>query len=235
MAGGRRERGHGRRPRHRPRGLRTSPRARRARPREPGRLRRSLREQDEGRGGRCTLLEEQNHCSVYAARPRTAPSVLAERHGGRGRLRGRARDLPGHPARDGRGDARGAPGLEAVAELEEVSAARRVHRPRRVPLRGGGPRPLRDGARGRLRGGEKPQAPAPEAEALPYHGGSTPARAAPSAAAATSATGASRTLSRPLRTPPRRIREIERELDYPATYAPFPRMLLDGAWASSRP
>ena len=38
-------------------------------PREPGRLRRSLREQDEGRGGRCTLLEGQNHCSVYAARP----------------------------------------------------------------------------------------------------------------------------------------------------------------------
>jgi Fe-S-cluster containining protein len=34
-----------------------------------GALRQSLRERDEGAGGRCALLEGQNHCSVYAARP----------------------------------------------------------------------------------------------------------------------------------------------------------------------
>ena len=39
-------------------------------PREPGAVREALRERHEGEGGRCTLLEGNNHCSVYSARPR---------------------------------------------------------------------------------------------------------------------------------------------------------------------
>ena len=38
-------------------------------PREPGVMREALRERSEGSGGRCTLLEGQNHCSVYGSRP----------------------------------------------------------------------------------------------------------------------------------------------------------------------
>ena len=52
-----------------------------------GGLRLSLREQDEGAGGRCSLLEGNHHCTVYEARPKHCrtfpywPSVLEDEAG----------------------------------------------------------------------------------------------------------------------------------------------------------
>ena len=85
---------------------------------------------------------------------------------------------------------------------------------------------------------KKPHAPAPEAEGrCPYHveGKCTAREGRPSAAAATSATGLLDALEATHERLPGEIREIERELDYPATYAPFPRMLLTEAGVEARP
>ena len=216
-------------------------------PREPGRLRRSLREQDEGRGGRCTLLEGQNHCSVYDARPAHCstfpywPSVM-ETEDGFEAARGTCPGIRLEPDEETRAEAFRR--LEAIyAELEELLAAvRPVCIARGVCCRFEEADHVlyATGLEADYAAAKKPHAPAPEAEGrCPYHvGGKCTAREGRPLGCRSYF--CDRGFSDALEATHERllgeIREIERELDYPATYAPFPRMLLDrGVGVEARP
>jgi Fe-S-cluster containining protein len=207
-------------------------------PRDPGALRETLRERDEGRGGRCTLLEGHNHCTVYGDRPahcRTFPywpSVLEDEEGFE-RARATCPGIRVEPTEAQR--------REGFRRLEEVyrdlaellDAVRPVCIARGVCCRfeEAGHDLYATALEADYAASVHPTAPAPEAEGrCPYHvAGRCTARDGrplgcrtyycdPSMQEALEATH-ERFL--------RRIRAIERDLGYPAAYAPFPAMLAD--------
>lgn len=207
-------------------------------PNEPGAMRETLRERSEGDGGRCTLLEGSNHCSVYEARPEHCktfpywPSVM-ETTDGFERARATCPGIKVEPTEKQRQE--GARRLaEIYAELDELLAAvRPVCLARGICCRFEEADHIlyATGLEADHAADTLPDAPAPEAEGrCPYHvGGKCTAREArplgcrtyfcdPSMRDALEATH-ERFLGR--------IREIERDLDYPAVYAPFPALLAD--------
>lgn len=208
------------------------------RPGHEGEVRRALREVNEGNGGRCTLLAGTNECTVYDARPRhcaTFPywdSVLDTREG----FEAARATCPGIRVEPTEGQRRAAfARLEALyAELEELLAAvRPVCIARGVCCRFEEADHVlyATGLEADYAASRHPEAPAPEAEGrCPYHvKGRCTAREGrplgcrtyycdPSMSDALEATH-ERLLGR--------IREIERDLDYPRTYAPFPALLED--------
>ena len=207
-------------------------------PRTPGALRRTLRERDEGQGGRCTLLEGNNHCSVYAARPshcRTFPywSSVMESADGFERARATCPGIRVEPTEAQRAEAsrRLARIYEELDEL--LTAVRPVCLARGICCRFEEADHVlyATGLEADHAAALLPEAPAPEAEGrCPYHvAGRCTAREGrplgcrtyfcdPSLRDALEATH-ERFLAR--------IREVERDLDYPAVYAPFPALLAD--------
>lgn len=205
-------------------------------PREPSRLRRSLRETDEGSGGRCTLLEGANHCSVYTARPshcRTFPYWLSVMETEDGFEAARA-TCPGiRPEPDAAMQAEAFARLEAIyVKLGELlDAVRPVCIARGVCCRFEEADHIlyATGLEADYAAHKLPDAPEPEAEGrCPYHvKGRCTAREGrplgcrtyycdPQMSDALEATH-ERLLGE--------IRDIERDLGYPASYAPFPAML----------
>lgn len=203
-----------------------------------GELREALREQIEGEGGRCSLLEGRNQCTVYDARPehcRTFPywrSVM-EDEAGFERARGTCPGIRIEPDPEQRRLA--FERLEAIYdELEQLLAAvRPVCIARGVCCRFEEADHVlyATGLEADYAAAKKPIAPAPEAEGrCPYHvKGKCTAREGrplgcrtyycdPSMQDALEATH-ERLLGE--------IRAIERDLSYPATYAPFPALLAD--------
>lgn len=207
-------------------------------PREPGRLRETLRERDEGDGGRCTLLEGRNECTVYAARPVHCqtfpywPSIL-EDEAGFERARATCPGIRVEPTEAQR--------LEGFRRLEEIydeltellDAVRPVCIARGVCCRFEEADHVlyATGLEADYAAARKSEAPAPEAEGrCPYHvAGRCTAREGrplgcrtyycdPSLQEALEATH-ERLLGR--------IRAIESDLGYPSSYAPFPAMLAD--------
>lgn len=220
-------------------------------PREPGRQRLSLRETNEGNGGRCTLLEGANHCSVYEARPahcRTFPywpSVL-ESVDGFEAARATCPGIQVEPSAAARQEAFAR--LESIyARLDEMLAAvRPVCIARGVCCRFEEADHVlyATGLEADYAAHKLPVAPAPEAEGrCPYHvKGRCTAREGRPLGCRTYYCDP--TLQDALEATHERflaeIRAIERDLDYPAAYAPFPAMLAardvgtgDGASAGS--
>ncbi len=203
-----------------------------------GTLREALRERAEGDGGRCTLLEGRNECSVYAARPehcRSFPywnSVL-EDEAGFERARGTCPGIRVEPTESQRREAFGR--LEAIyAELEELLAAvRPVCIARGICCRFEEADHVlyATGLETDYAAHKKPVAPAPEAEGrCPYHvGGMCTAREGRPLGCRTYYCDP--TLRDALEATHERllgdIRQIERDLGYPATYAAFPALLAD--------
>jgi len=207
-------------------------------PHEPGVMREALRERSEGEGGRCTLLEGNNHCSVYGARPEHCktfpywPSVM-ESEDGFERARATCPGIRMEPTAEQRRE--GARQLAAIyAELDELlDAVRPVCLARGICCRFEEADHVlySTGLEADHAAATLPEAPVPEAEGrCPYHvAGKCTAREArplgcrtyfcdPSMQDALEATH-ERFLAR--------IREVERSLGYPAVYAPFPALLAD--------
>lgn len=207
-------------------------------PRQPGVLRETLREVQEGRGGRCTLLEGQNHCSVYTDRPEHCrtfpywPSVL-ETEDGFEAARATCPGIRVEPTEAQR--------QEAFARLEQIyadleatlAAVRPVCIARGVCCRFEEADHVlyATGLEADYAASKLPEAPAPEADGrCPYHvAGRCTAREGrplgcrtyycdPTMLPALEATH-ERLLGR--------IREIEEDLGYPVSYAPFPALLAD--------
>lgn len=207
-------------------------------PNGSGELREALRERDEGGGGRCTLLEGRNQCSVYTARPEHCrtfpywPSVLGDEAGFE-RARATCPGIRVEPSEAQRSAAFAR--LEAIyAELEELLAAvRPVCIARGVCCRFEEADHVlyATGLETDYAAMKKPLAPAPEAEGrCPYHvGGMCTAREGRPLGCRTYYCDP--TMQDALEATHERllgdIRQIERDLDYPATYAPFPALLAD--------
>ena len=205
-------------------------------PRGAGEIRRSLRETSEGAGGRCTLLEGANHCRVYDARPRHCktfpfwPSVL-ETEGGFEAARATCPGIRIEPSADLRAAAF-ARLKNLYAELEDLlSAVRPVCIARGVCCKFEEADHVlyATGLEADYALAKHPDPPEPEAEGrCPYHrGGKCSAREGrplgcrtyycdPTLRDALEATH-ERCLTE--------IRALERDLGYPARYAPFPEML----------
>ncbi|WP_419191180.1 YkgJ family cysteine cluster protein [Saltatorellus ferox] len=207
-------------------------------PNRGGELRETLREREEGGGGRCTLLEGRNDCSVYTARPEHCrtfpywPSVM-EDEAGFERARGTCPGIRLEPTSAQREAAFAR--LEAIyAELEELLAAvRPVCIARGVCCRFEEADHVlySTGLEADYAAAKKPVAPAPEAEGrCPYHvAGRCTAREGRPLGCRTYYCDP--TLQDALEATHERllgeIRQIERDLDYPASYAPFPALLAD--------
>ena len=203
-----------------------------------GELREALRERNEGDGGRCTLLEGRNQCTVYDARPEHCrafpywPSVM-EDEAGFERARATCPGIQVEPTPDQRRIA--FERLEAIyADLEQLLAAvRPVCIARGICCRFEEADHVlyATGLEADYAAAKKPAAPAPEAVGrCPYHvKGMCTAREGrplgcrtyycdPSMQDALEATH-ERLLGE--------IRVIERDLGYPQAYAPFPALLAD--------
>ncbi|MEM9801577.1 MAG: YkgJ family cysteine cluster protein [Planctomycetota bacterium] len=207
-------------------------------PRREGRLAEALRERSEGEGGRCSLLEGTNVCSVYEARPehcRTFPywtSVLDDADGFE-RARATCPGIRIEPAPDVRREA--FERLEALyAELEDLLAAvRPMCLARGVCCRFEEADHVlyATGLEADYAAEKHPSAPAPEAEGrCPHHvaGRCTAREGRPLGCRTyfcdpTWSDALEATHERFLR----RIRDLEDELGYPSSYAPFPAMLAD--------
>lgn len=208
-------------------------------PKEPGRLRRTLR-QTPGRegGGRCSLLEGPNECSVYGARPRQCrefpfwPSVL-ETEDGFERARATCPGIRVEPTAAQREEAFRR--LEAIyAELDELLAAvRPVCIARGVCCRFEEADHIlyATALEADYAAHRHPEAPAPEAEGrCPYHvKGRCTAREGRPLGCRTyfCDAGFSDALEAVHERLLGEIRAIERDLGYPAAYAPFPALLAD--------
>lgn len=198
-----------------------------------GRPRESLRETD---GGRCTLLEGANTCSVYSERPRHCatfpywPSVLGDAAGFE-----RAREVcPGIRAEvDDDTRRRAFERLEALyAEVERiVRASRAVCLARGVCCRfeDAGHRLFASGLEADYAAAQHPDAPAPEAPGrCPYHvDGRCTARAGRPLGCRTyfCDAGPGAALEEEHEELLRRIRAIEKETGYPRVYASFPELV----------
>lgn len=205
-------------------------------PRGTGAMRRSLRESDEGAGGRCVLLEGANHCSVYEARPEHCrsfpfwPSVLETERG----FEAARATCPGIRvlvSDDVRTDAFAR--LEALyAELDDLLASvRPVCIARGVCCRFEEADHVlyATGLEADFALAKYPDPPEPEAEGrCPYHrNGKCTAREGRPLGCRTYYCDP--TLREALEATHERclaeIRSIERDLGYPARYAPFPEMV----------
>lgn len=208
-------------------------------PSRPEGVRESLRERaDGGGGGRCTLLEGSNHCSVYEERPTHCrsfpywPGVLGTEDG----FEAARATCPGirvEPTREQR--------EEAFRRLDEVyrelgdllAAVRPVCIARGVccKFEEAGHDLYATALEADYAAAKHPEAPPPEAPGrCPYHvAGRCTAREGRPLGCRTYYCDP--TLQEALEATHERIlgeiRAIERDVGYPATYAPFPAMLAD--------
>ena len=201
-----------------------------------GEWRSSLREREEGAGGRCVLLEGSSHCSVYSDRPAHCrsfpywPSVLQDEQG----FEAARATCPGiQPEVDEDTRRRAFERLEAL--YREVDAF--VEKSRAVCIARGvccrfeeaGHELYATALEADYAARLHPSAPAPEAPGrCPYHvAGRCTARAGRPLGCRTyfCDVNTQSVLEEAHEYYLRGIRSIERELGYPAAYAPFPALL----------